>query len=85
MVICSSAQQKGLSFLHNDCKLKHNNVNISSIFVNPAGEWKLGGVDYITPVDSEATPHVSKLLPSLDKYDPPEKSDTSKRRKVHAW
>ncbi|PIK61493.1 putative N-terminal kinase-like protein [Apostichopus japonicus] len=76
---------KGLSFLHNDCKLKHNNVNISSIFVNPAGEWKLGGVDYITPVDSEATPHVSKLLPSLDKYDPPEKSDTSKRRKVHAW
>ncbi|PIK47677.1 putative N-terminal kinase-like protein [Apostichopus japonicus] len=85
MVICFSAQQKGLSFLHNDCKLKHNNVNISSIFVNPAGEWKLGGVDYITPVDSEATPHVSKLLPSLDKYDPPEKSDTSKRRKVHAW
>ncbi|KAJ8045185.1 N-terminal kinase-like protein [Holothuria leucospilota] len=77
---------KGLSFLHNDCKLKHNNVNISSIFVNPAGEWKLGGVAYITPVDGEGSSPLSKLLPSLDKYDPPEKSDAARsKRKIHAW
>jgi hypothetical protein len=42
--------QKGLSFLINDCNLVHNNVCISSIFVDPAGEWKLGGVDYMYPV-----------------------------------
>lgn len=34
--------QKGASFLNQGAKLKHNDVGIGSVFVNSAGEWKLG-------------------------------------------
>jgi len=74
---------RGLSFLNNDCHLQHNSVCKGSIFVNTAGEWKLGGVEYTTPSDSD-NPFPVKILPSLLKYDPPEKSDSSKRL-VTAW
>ena len=77
--------QKGLSFLHNDCKLKHNNVNMSCVFVNPAGEWKLGGVDYITPSEGEGSSIPDKGLKSLEKYNPPEMTDMRARKKICAW
>ena len=60
-----------LSFLNNDCKLVHNNVCMSSILVNKAGEWKLAGFEYTHGIDDQA-PY--KVLPSLDRYEPPEKS-----------
>ncbi|XP_041352355.1 N-terminal kinase-like protein [Gigantopelta aegis] len=67
---------KGLSFLINDCHLIHNNVCMSSLFVDQAGEWKLGGVDYMYPSQGSDSQPPIKILPSLDRYDPPEKSDS---------
>ncbi|KAK6638702.1 hypothetical protein RUM43_006969 [Polyplax serrata] len=72
---------RALSFLINDGNLRHNNVCLSSVFVNAAGEWKLGGVEYVAGVsDSHALP--TKLIPSLDRYDPPEKCDSSKQHLI---
>ena len=78
-----SLLQKGLSFLVNDCNLIHNNVCISSMFVDRAGEWKLGGVDYMYPAQGPDSNPPVKILPALEIYDPPEKGDPSGRnRKV---
>ncbi len=75
--------QKGLSFLINDVGLIHNNVCMPSVFVDKAGEWKLGGFDYMFPSSGpESIPPV-KILPSLEKYDPPEKGD--RRKKSEKW
>ncbi|XP_006818698.1 N-terminal kinase-like protein [Saccoglossus kowalevskii] len=74
---------KGLSFLVNDCQLIHNNVNMSSIYVDKAGEWKLFGVDYVYPAD-QFPPF--KALRALEKYDPPEKSDAQRmKNKRSKW
>ncbi|KAK7504801.1 hypothetical protein BaRGS_00003829 [Batillaria attramentaria] len=54
---------KGLSFLVNDCNLIHNNVCMSSVFVDAAGEWKLGGVDYMYPAQGQTASHLSKSCP----------------------
>jgi SCY1-like protein 1 len=70
-----------LSFLTNDCNLIHNNICISSIFVDKAGEWKLGGVDYMYPAQGNETPPL-KILPLLEKYDPPEKAGAKLGRKA---
>ncbi|XP_012150322.1 N-terminal kinase-like protein yata isoform X2 [Megachile rotundata] len=44
---------RALNFLNNDGNLRHNNVNLWSVFVNEeSGEWKLGGVEYMTVVDA---------------------------------
>ncbi|XP_060575730.1 N-terminal kinase-like protein [Ruditapes philippinarum] len=76
---------KGLSFLVNDCNLIHNNVCMSSIFVDQAGEWKLAGVDYMYPATgTESVPPV-KILPFLERYDPPEKSDLKRGIKGEKW
>ncbi|XP_054759531.2 N-terminal kinase-like protein [Lytechinus pictus] len=76
---------KGLSFLHNDCKLKHNNVNLSCVFVNRAGEWKLGAVDYITPSEGEGSTIPDKGLKSLEKYNPPEMTDMRAKKRPCPW
>ncbi|XP_061462411.1 N-terminal kinase-like protein isoform X5 [Rhineura floridana] len=68
---------KALSFLVNDCHLIHNNVCTAAIFVDPAGEWKLGGLDYMCSAQGDgAMPR--KGVPELEKYDPPELVDSSK-------
>jgi SCY1-like protein 1 len=61
-----------LSFLNNDCKLVHNNVCMSSIVINRAGEWKLTGFEYTHSIEETNVPY--KVLNSLNCYDPPEKS-----------
>ncbi|TKR69233.1 hypothetical protein L596_021417 [Steinernema carpocapsae] len=40
-----------LSFLHNDAKLSHNSLR-TSIFVTPAGDWKLAGFEKSSPFES---------------------------------
>lgn len=72
---------RALSFLNNDGNLRHNNVNLWSVFVNASGEWKLGGVEYVASIqDSPAIP--LKIIPSLEVYDPPEKKDASKQHQI---
>lgn len=73
--------QRALSFLNNDGNLRHNNVCIWSVFVNNAGEWKLGSVEYLAA--DLAIP--LKIPLSLEKYDPPEKTDTSKHNLISKW
>lgn len=50
----------------------HNNLNLASVVVNRAGEWKLTGFEFAYCVDDHQTPY--KCLPSLDRYEPPERS-----------
>ncbi|GCC41439.1 hypothetical protein chiPu_0025168 [Chiloscyllium punctatum] len=69
--------QKALSFLVNDCGLIHHNVCVAAVYVDRAGEWKLGGLDYMYAARGE-TPLPSKGFPELDKYDPPEGSEPGK-------
>lgn len=62
--------QRALSFLINDGNLRHNNVHIGSVFVNAAGEWKLGGVEFVS--SSDASPVSGKVPSRLSQLDPPE-------------
>ena len=78
--------QKGLAFLSNDCSLVHHNVNISSVFVDVAGEWKLGGVEFMTSFsDSSSFGTAGKILHALRKYDPPETGKPAASRNVEKW
>ncbi|RZF47545.1 hypothetical protein LSTR_LSTR009081 [Laodelphax striatellus] len=72
---------RALSFLNNDCNVRHNNVCLWSVFVNCAGEWKLGGVEYMAGT-ADGTGLPIKILPSLDKYDPPEKADLNRQKTI---
>ena len=59
--------------------LIHNNVCLSSIFIDRAGEWKLFGLEYM--FGGEDYPP-TKVSHGLDKYEPPEKSS---RKKSCKW
>ncbi|CAH1112214.1 unnamed protein product [Psylliodes chrysocephalus] len=71
---------RALSFLNNDGNLRHNNVTIWSVFVNSSGEWKLGGVEYVSPTTDTSLPY--RVIPSLDVYSPPEKNDPAKQKSM---
>ncbi|KAM6435361.1 N-terminal kinase-like protein [Liasis olivaceus] len=68
---------KALSFLVNDCHLVHNNLCMGVVFVDRAGEWKLGGLDYMCSAQGDVTVP-RKGIPELEKYDPPEFADSTK-------
>lgn len=68
---------KGLHFINNDCQLNHNNINIHSVFVNNSGEWKIGGLEYVCPVE-ESPPRLEGDL--SEKYTPPERLDAAKSK-----
>lgn len=68
---------RALSFLNNDGNLRHNNVSVWSVLVNTSGEWKLGGLEYVSSTDLSPAPPI-KIPPALEIYDPPEKNDTGK-------
>lgn len=48
IILSMFSLQKGLSFLVNTVNLIHNNVCMSSIFVDQSGEWKLGLLSILT-------------------------------------
>ncbi|XP_015376715.1 PREDICTED: N-terminal kinase-like protein [Diuraphis noxia] len=52
---------EGLKFLNFEAKLCHNKVNIWSVFVNKAGQWKLGELEYMNSVDNSPPSYVSDL------------------------
>ena len=54
---------------------------MASVFVDKAGEWKLGGVDYMYPASGADSLPPIKILPALEKYDPPEKTGGGGRYK----
>lgn len=74
---------KSLSFLNIDCGLVHHNICISSIFVDNAGEWKLGGVEYMHPFSDTNIP--IKSLDSLRRYDPPETNKPGISKRNEKW
>ncbi|XP_038620016.1 N-terminal kinase-like protein [Tachyglossus aculeatus] len=77
---------KALSFLVNDCGLIHNNVCVAAVFVDRAGEWKLGGLDYMYSAQGDSGgPPPRKGIPELERYDPPEKTDSSGKGVGEKW
>ncbi|RWS10279.1 N-terminal kinase-like protein [Dinothrombium tinctorium] len=73
----------GLGFLINECNLRHNNIFMGSIFVNKAGCWKIGGLEYVTSATEDAYPY--KHISALEIYSPPERSDLSTRKVGPKW
>lgn len=74
-ILLFSPIQRALSFLNNDGSLRHNNVNLYSVFVNEeSGEWKLGCVEYMSTVDALYTP----LPHTLQTYSPPDARENVK-------
>uniref|UniRef100_A0A673WTI3 N-terminal kinase-like protein n=1 Tax=Salmo trutta TaxID=8032 RepID=A0A673WTI3_SALTR len=79
---------KAVSFLVNDCHLLHNNLGIWSVFVDRAGEWKLGGLDHMTPENEDAStslPSAKAVHPDMDKYDPPESPNGGEKWAGDVW
>lgn len=74
-------QQKALSFLVIDCHLLHNNLGVWAVFVDRAGEWKLGALDHVAPEQGDPSgvslPAPKAVYPDMEKYDPPEMSGSS--------
>uniref|UniRef100_A0A673B0Q0 N-terminal kinase-like protein n=1 Tax=Sphaeramia orbicularis TaxID=375764 RepID=A0A673B0Q0_9TELE len=72
---------KALSFLINDCHLLHNNLGVWAVFVDRAGEWKLGALDHVAPEQGDPSgivlPAPKAVYPDMEKYDPPEMSNSS--------
>lgn len=68
-----------------DAKLRHNGLHGDAIFVNDAGDWKLFGLQIMTPATDEGDGIPGSALQSLVKYDPPEIGDSSKRRLSTPW
>lgn len=84
-VTAPSTPQKALSFLVNDCSLIHNNVCMAAVFVDRAGEWKLGGLDYMYSAQGNGGGPPHKGVPELEQYDPPELADSSGRVVKEKW
>uniref|UniRef100_A0A3Q1GC18 N-terminal kinase-like protein n=1 Tax=Acanthochromis polyacanthus TaxID=80966 RepID=A0A3Q1GC18_9TELE len=72
---------KALSFLVNDCHLLHNNFGVWAVFVDRAGEWKLGALDHVAPEQGDPSgvplPAPKTVYPDMEKYDPPEMPSSS--------
>ncbi|KAI9596682.1 armadillo-type protein [Syncephalis fuscata] len=67
---------KMVHFLNNDCNLVHGNIKISSVFVNGAGEWKLGGLELLSSLKDEH-PFITAnagLMPDAKRFATPEVS-----------
>ncbi|XP_006860992.1 PREDICTED: N-terminal kinase-like protein isoform X2 [Chrysochloris asiatica] len=76
---------KALSFLVNDCSLIHNNVCMAAVFVDLAGEWKLGGLDYMYSAQGDGGGPPRKGIPEFEQYDPPELADSGGRAIGEKW
>ncbi|SJK97742.1 uncharacterized protein ARMOST_00995 [Armillaria ostoyae] len=63
-----------LAFLNDSCSSTHGNVRISSVFISPSGEWKLGGLEVLSnPNDDAAVLYtMGGLLPDAMVWAPPE-------------
>ncbi|KAF8629253.1 hypothetical protein AX17_005832 [Amanita inopinata Kibby_2008] len=63
-----------LAFLNDACTSAHGRICVSSIFITPSGEWKLGGFELLSsPKDEAAVLYtMGSLFPGTSSYAPPE-------------
>jgi len=54
------------------------------VFVDAAGEWKLGGMEFVWEFSEDTLPP-SKLLRDLNKYNPPELANETRGKKMTKW
>ena len=55
--------QVALAFLNDTCSSTHGRVCVSSIFITPSGEWKLGGFELLsTPKDDAPVLYVRLIV-----------------------
>ena len=64
--------------------MAHHNICISSVFVDKAGEWKLGGLELLT-AESDAPGATVGGLSTPAKYAPPEGSDSQQSGPGDMW
>ncbi|KAI0295520.1 kinase-like domain-containing protein [Russula brevipes] len=57
---------KGLSFLHTSARTIHSNINLESILINNAGDWKLGGLGLTIPLKRPDGSSTDWEFPSCD-------------------
>ncbi|XP_020779060.2 N-terminal kinase-like protein [Boleophthalmus pectinirostris] len=80
---------KALSFLINDCHLLHNNLGVWAVFVDKAGEWKLGALDHVAPEQGDPSgavlPAPKAVYPDMEKYDPPEMPNSGEKWAGEVW
>eukprot|EP00124_Ichthyophonus_hoferi_P002217 Ihof_evm6s142 gene=Ihof_evmTU6s142 len=77
---------KALSFLNNDCKLVHNGVGVGSIYVDQAGEWKLGGLDFVcSPTSEDCTALLAGMPRERIRYRAPEVQKNGLTTNVPLW
>ncbi|KRY72819.1 N-terminal kinase-like protein, partial [Trichinella pseudospiralis] len=62
-----------VSFLSQDVKCVHNNINCHSIYVNKSGEWKLFGFEYLISYEDE--PEALQKPGEFEQYAAPEVRD----------
>lgn len=62
---------KGLEFLHESAGLVHGNLNPDAIFVNSKSDWKISGLSFAGPANSESRSSLSPLALSEVLYHDP--------------
>lgn len=50
----TNVPQVALAFLNDSCASTHGSICVSSIFISPSGEWKLGGLELLSNSKDEA-------------------------------
>ncbi|KAI7863000.1 armadillo-type protein [Spinellus fusiger] len=63
-----------IKFINSDCSMVHGSVRTSSLFINKAGEWKLGGFELLCSMKDESPMSLTfgGLLPDAKRYATPE-------------
>lgn len=63
---------KGLAFIHTQAKSVHLNLNPDAILVNAKGDWKLSGLNFITPLQRPDGSATKYEFPEVDPRMPPQ-------------
>lgn len=76
----------GLTFLHDDCKLSHGNVNTSTVFVDAKTcDWKLACFEFVQPITDNQMNTPGKYLPACQRYEPPASKGGENLKSRDVW
>lgn len=53
--LSNSVLQKAVHWMTKDFNLVHGNINLSTVYVTKQGDWRLGGLDLVSPIDEVKT------------------------------